>query len=374
MQAWDRFRQVIQDRHGYAREWKARTGGRLIGYFCSYFPEELAYAAGVLPVRILGAHEPQDLSEQHIFTMYCPYCRDCLAQGLLGRYDYLDGIGTGHSCMHIRQTFDSWQRHLSPTYSYYVFVPAHVQTPRAHPALVMELEDFQASLEVWTGHPITPQALDGAIEVYNTNRRLMRQVYELRKREPPPLSGTEAMEMVLASQMMDKTEHNRLLGAALPELSARGGGGGGFRLMVLGSENDDTELVRLFESLGAQVVIDDHCTGSRYFWNEVEPGADRLAAIASRYLERPPCPQKDLVERRRLVHVRRLVEDYRVQGAVLIQQKFCDPHEYDMAPLQDLFKEYDIPSLRLELDTTLPVGQFRTRAEAFLEMLQLEAV
>ncbi len=81
-----------------------------------------------------------------------------------------------------------------------------------------------------------------------------------------------------------------------------------------------------------------------------------------------------MMERRRLAHVRQLVQDYRVQGAVLIQQKFCDPHEYDMAPLQALFQEYSIPSLRLEVDTTMPVGQFRTRAEAFLEMLQLETV
>ena len=69
-----------------------RTGGKVIGYFCTYVPEEILHAAGVLPVRILGSHEPQDVTEPHIFGMYCPFCRDCLAQGLQGRYDYLDGI------------------------------------------------------------------------------------------------------------------------------------------------------------------------------------------------------------------------------------------------------------------------------------------
>ncbi|MDP6100600.1 MAG: 2-hydroxyacyl-CoA dehydratase family protein [Dehalococcoidia bacterium] len=59
---------------------------------------------------------------------------------------------------------------------------------------------------------------------------------------------------------------------------------------------------------------------------------------------------------------------------MLIKQKFCDPHEYDMAPLQTLFQEHGLPSLRLKVDTTIPVGQLRTRVEAFMEMSQLETV
>ena len=98
------FKELIDNRHEYAREWKKRTGGKVLGYLCSYVPEEIAVAAGVLPVRIFGSHEPQDVAEKHIYSMFCPFCRDCLAQGLLGRYDYLDGLVMAHSCMHLRQT------------------------------------------------------------------------------------------------------------------------------------------------------------------------------------------------------------------------------------------------------------------------------
>jgi benzoyl-CoA reductase/2-hydroxyglutaryl-CoA dehydratase subunit BcrC/BadD/HgdB len=45
-----------------------------------------------------------------------------------------------------------------------------------------------------------------------------------------------------------------------------------------------------------------------------------------------------------------------------------------MAPLQTLFQEHGLPSLRLKVDTTIPVGQLRTRVEAFMEMSQLETV
>ncbi|MDP6510950.1 MAG: benzoyl-CoA reductase, partial [Dehalococcoidia bacterium] len=84
----DRFREVVENRHRYAQEWKERSGGKVLGYFCTYMPEELLHSAGVLPVRILGSHQPQDVAEKHIYTMFCPFCRDCLAQGLLGRFDY----------------------------------------------------------------------------------------------------------------------------------------------------------------------------------------------------------------------------------------------------------------------------------------------
>lgn len=65
-------------------------------------------------------------------------------------------------------------------------------------------------------------------------------------------------------------------------------------------------------------------------------------------------------------------KDWDTQGVLLYQQKFCDPHEFDIPFLAQNFKELDIPTLVLEFDVTIPFGQFRTRIEAFLEMAELE--
>jgi len=369
------MRETIAHRHDYARKWRERTGGRVIGYLCTYVPEEMVYAAGFLPVRVMGSHEPQDITDTHIFSMYCPFCRDCLAQGLLGRYDYLDGLVAAHSCMHIRQTFDSWRRHIPIPYTHYLFMPANTGTSGALDCFRGELHRFRRSLESWSGVPLSEERLREAIEVYNTNRRLLRRLYSLRKRDHPPISGAEAMEAVLAGMLMDKAEHNRLLEELLSELEGSAGDGyEGVRLMMLGSENDDIEFTRFTESLGGMVVIDEQCTGTRYFWGEVSTDGDLLEAIARRYVERPPCPQKDLVGRRRLEHVLNLAEEWRPQGAILALQKFCDPHEFDMPVIQEALQKRGIPCLLLEFDITIPVGQFRTRIEAFLEMLQLEII
>ncbi len=365
------FQEWYENRHEYAKDWKDKTGGKVLGYFCTYIPEEICLAADILPVRILGSHEPQDVTEPHIFAMYCPFCRDCLAQGLEGKFDYLDGIMMAQSCLHIRQAYTSWELHVPVDWSYYLPMPHHVQSPRAIPYMVGELKAFKEAIEKWTGKEITDDDLARGIDIMNRNRQLMKQVYELRKREEPPLNGVESMYMVVSSQMVDKEEHSRVVEDSLKELDNRTlGQPVGTRLMVLGSENDDHEFIDMVESCGSTFVIDDHCTGTRYFWDEVSPDGDPLTAIANRYVNRIPCPSKDWPVRTRVPHILSLAEDWDVSGAVILQQKFCDPHELDIPAIKNALEGQGLTTLFLELDVTVPVGQFKTRVEAFLEILQ----
>ncbi len=369
----EKFKEWYEKRHEYAKEWKSKTGGKVVGYFCTYVPEEILYAAGVLPVRILGSHEPQDVTEPHIFGMYCPFCRDCLAQGLKGKYDYLDGIMIAQSCLHIRQTFTSWKLHIPIDFSYYLPMPNNVQSKRALPYLTGELKAFKEALEKWTGKAISDEDMKTGIEIMNQSRKLTRELYELRKQPNPPLTGLEAMYAVVASQIVDKKDYNETLHGVLEKLPQRPAEKDSkVRLMILGSEDDDTEFLQMVESLGAIFVVDDHCTGSRYFWNEVTPNQNPLEAIAARYVERVPCPSKDWPERTRIEHIKKLAQDWEVQGAIVIQQKFCDPHELDIPATIESLKQIGIPAQFLEFDVTVPVGQFKTRVEAFLEMLKEE--
>jgi benzoyl-CoA reductase subunit C len=99
--------------------------------------------------------------------------------------------------------------------------------------------------------------------------------------------------------MVEKVEHSTALRELIPELKNKSNGKNkGTRLMLLGSENDDIEFVKMVESCGATIVIDDHCVGTRYFWNNVDyNGGDPIEAIARRYIERPSCPSKDWMDR-----------------------------------------------------------------------------
>lgn len=368
---FEQFRRWYEGRHDYVTDWIARTGDRAVGVFCTYAPEEILYAAQLLPVRVYGSHEPQSVTEPHIFGMFCPWTRDVLAQGLLGRYRYLSGVILAQTCLHFRQAFSSWRKHVPTEFSYLIPMPHGVQSKHGPDFYTRELERFKGALEGWIGRSISQEDLERGIEVVDENRRLLKQIYELRRAERPPLSGVEALWLVASAQMVDKREHNQAMKALLPPLAGRSlDRPAGERLMIIGSENDDVEFVRMVEGLGTTFVVDENCVGTRYFWNETPPHGDPLHRIARRYLSRPACPAKDWPALSRWPHIQGLIRDWNVQGALLMQQKFCDPHELDLPRIKKRLEEQGTPTLFLEFDVTTPVGQFKTRVEAFLEMMR----
>lgn len=371
---FDQFKTWYEKRHDYARDWKARTGGQVVATMCTYTPEELLIAAGMLPVRVLGAHEPQNVTEPHIFGMFCPFCRDSLAQGLLGRFDYADGVTLTQSCIQYRQTFNSWRMHV-PTvkWDYYVPMPNDVQSPHARKAHYEEVQSFRVFLQTLTGKTITDDMLRESLAVVDENRRLLRELFDLRKVSNPQVTGVEALYASITAQFVDKREHNEQLKKVLAAVKTRNlNRPEGIRFMTIGSENDDVAFMAMVESVGATIVVDDQCSGTRYFWNESKPEADVIKAIAERYCDRPACPTKDYPNHTRFDHVLGLAKDYNVQGAIFLQQKFCDPHEGDYPDLKRHLEANGIPTLFLEFDITNPIGPFRIRIEAFLETLTEE--
>jgi benzoyl-CoA reductase subunit C len=371
---FDQFQGWYEKRHDYARDWKARTGGQVVATMCTYTPEELLIAAGMLPVRVLGAHEPQNVTEPHIFGMFCPFCRDSLAQGLLNRFDYAEGITLTQSCIQYRQAFNSWRMHV-PTvqWDYYLPMPNDVQSPHAKAMHRAEVQRFRVFLQALIGRELTDAALTEALEAVNENRRLLRQLFDLRKQTNPPVTGLEALYASITAQFIDKREHNEALKKVLAALpNRRLDRNEGVRVMTIGSENDDCGFMAMVESVGCTIVIDDQCSGTRYFWNEAKPDADPIKAIADRYCDRPACPTKDYPNHTRFDHVLELAKEYNARAAIFLQQKFCDPHEGDYPDLKRHLEANGIPTLFLEFDITNPLGPFRIRVEAFLETLSEE--
>ena len=363
------FHEIYENRHKYAENWKALTNGKVLGYYDTYFPEEVAYAAGILPIRILAKHEEDDSTDRLMYGN-CYVTRDMLNQFVKGRYDYVDGIVCVESCQWWYNAFDTTTIAVPKLWNYYMFVPDYPDARSSRDTLRSELEAFKKRIESWSGQEITEESLDRAIAVYNKNRLLLRRLYNLRRFDRSVVLGSEVMEVMLACQVMDKAEANDLLEALLPELENREPYEDRVRLMLVGSETYDAELEKLVESAGANIVIDELDNGTGYIWNDVIEQKDRLMAIGLRYLSKPHSALKDNVWRRRLEQIFQLCEDYHADGVIIAKQIYCHPHGSDMYAVWKLLRERGIPYHTFERDTTLPREEVLLGVEALINMIK----
>jgi benzoyl-CoA reductase subunit C len=363
------FKKMAADRHEYAKAWKERTGGKVIGYFETYFPEEIAYAAGALPVRLLAEHEPDIISDKWVYGSCYP-AKDLINQFLRGRMDYIDGLVNTEGCQWMFNAYEVITNNRPDLQKHYLFLPDYTTSKTSKDALRSELEVFKAKMEEWTGNKITDESLDNAIDIYNKNRLLLRRICELRRADRPVILGSEYMNMLLADQVMDKAEMNVFLEEFIAELEAREPYRDMIRLILVGSETWNSELEELVESLGGNVVVDELDNGTSYFWNTIYPQKDRLMAISLRYLGRPHNPVKDNNWRRRPEHIFQLAEDYHVDGAMIAKQIYCHLHGTDNYAVWRILRERNIPFHYFERDMLLSDEETLLHLEAFLNMLR----
>jgi bzd-type benzoyl-CoA reductase N subunit len=354
------------------KEWR-RQGGKVIGYVCIYVPEELFYAAGVLPFRVSGDNEELELkkAEAYLYINTCSFARTGFQLAIEGQYDFLEGLVTAETCDGARRLHDVWLRYRNNNSFMHIFYIPRKFTERAHSFYQDELEGLRNKLGEFVGKEINDRALRHAISVYNRSRQLLHRLYELRKRDNPPITGAETLEVVKAGMRIPREQYNNVLERLLDELEQTTRQiNKKVRLMILGSILHNSEWIKAVESLDAVVVTDELCTGTRYFWNLVDANLPPMEALGQYYLNRPPCARFQPSERR-FNHIFDMVEQFKVHGVVSEIVRYCVPYGHDKPLLKEHLEKRDIPVLELDLEYGQGgTGQISTRAEAFVEMLQ----
>lgn len=363
------FEDLVLNRHDNAIKLK-NNGKKVFGYFCSYVPEEIIHAAGIIPVRIMGGSDDITLADAHLPSYVCSFARSCYDQGMKGHYSYLDGVVFPYTCDTIISVYNIWKTDINMSYIGFVD-PLCAKTEASKKYFREEVARFKESLENFLGKEISDTSLQRSIEIYNENRKLLKKVYELRRSSNPPISGVEALDIVRSSMLTPKEEHNKLLENLLEKISERENlPETGVRILISGSVIYDPEVLRMIENSGGLVVTDDLCTGTRYFWDLVKTNSPPLNGIADRYYERIPCPCNYPPEKR-LEHIMTLINNYKVDAVIFTLQKFCDPHLFDYPFMEERLKEVEIPTLLIEIEhVTSPLGPLKTRIEAFTETMK----
>ena len=379
-----RVKEIYQSRDQRARELKAE-GKQVLGYFCLYPVLEMMTALDLVPYRIIGdIKEPINKADACLPTIVCPFVRSALDLGLKGKYDFLDGVVTCHSCEVIEKTAHIWRTYLKPAYSHFLDVPHSTHKP-AQERFREELEEFQKTLESFTGRKITPEKLGLAIERHNQQRALVRQLYDLRKPDPPLISGTETLEVMVALMSLPVQEGNELVKQVIREVKARRDGPRKkpARLLVWGSIIDDTPLIEMIEEMEANVVMDDTCVGTRAYFDDVKLTDDPLEGLAYRYLVDIKCPRtfreaavgairKNYIEdlESRFSYLAKYARDWHANGTILQSVRYCDIHGYEVPGVRDYFNHIGLPNIYLEWDySKAALAPLRTRVQAFLEVI-----
>ncbi len=365
---------LLHDKRGQRARELSEQGRSVIGYFCAYTPVELLTALDLVPYRIHGrVGGSLEKVDEYLETIVCPYVRSAFDMALRGEYDFLSGVVIPHTCDAMHRLHDIWMYYMKPGFGHSITVP-HMTHRASFEYFRNELATFRRSLERYAGHSIDDEKLREAIREHNSCRARVRRLYELRKRQPPPISGTQMMSVLLAGTTLPVDEYNDLLDSVLAEAEMRKPEPDDRpRLLFVGSEVDDAVVIRLIEDCGADVVMDDLCTGSRHFWTDVDEGKEPMEALAERYLggRTCPCTYRSGSASERFGYLGEYIRDWNADGALVYAIRFCDTYQLDAPEIQDFMQELNLPVLYLEDDYVKPaLGQWKTRIEAFLETIE----
>ena len=353
------------------KDFKARTGKKVIGCAPAYTPGELVYAAGMLPVGLWGGQVSINAAKSYIPAFCCSIFQSTLELGLTGVYDDLSAVIFPSLCDTLKciaQDFKIGVPHIK-----------HIQF--CHPQmrkldagvtfLKAEYSRVLATLEEVAGVKVTNEQIADAINIFNANRAALRRFVALTRDHTDVITATVRHNVIKSGYFMEKPEHTALVNelcdglAALPAVSA------GKSVLLSGIMAEPDSLLNIITENGLTVTGDDLAQESRQFRNDVPTDSDdALLNLAGWWKVFEGCSMAYDPAKLRINMIVDEVKQNNIKGVVVCMMKFCDPEEYDYPLIKNALDAAGIPSLYLEIDQQSDINaQAQTRFQAFSEIL-----
>jgi benzoyl-CoA reductase subunit C len=307
------------------RRWR-ESGGKVIGHFQVYFPEEIVHAAGILPFKVRGAQIEAVQADSRFGSYLCSILKTSLELALSKRVE-MEMFVTHPICDAARNLGAVWGRNFSYPCQI-LYLPQNANSSAASAYLRSEYARLQRGVESIAGRPIQADELRHSIDIFNRNRALLRAVYAIKRETPWLLSADEAYILVAIGGMMPREEHNALLEAALPLIAVRPNKKQDkIRIVFEGGfcEQPPLDLIRAI-ARSCYVVDDDLLIGLRWILDDVPLEGDPLFNLASAYLEKSSYSpvQHDLRKPKEKMLLERM-KSSRANAAILTAAKMCEP-------------------------------------------------
>lgn len=374
------FNFVVSEVHGLRiqeLDEHKKNGGKVLGTFCVFVPDEVILAAGAIGVGLCGGSQfwIED-GEKVMPRNLCPLIKAFVGAKIGGTCPYVQ------SCdMLVGETTCDGKKKAWEILDEYV--PVHVmdlpqmKRTKDYNMWMDEIKTLIERVEELTGNKITVENLKKAIELCNRKRRALKRLYEFRKYTPSPISGLDSLLISQIAFYDDPERFTLKLEELCDELEERVKNlkdNGKKRLMITGTPMaiPNWKMHSIIEGLDAQIVVEETCTGTRYFENEVSTEGETVEGLiknlADRYLNiNCACftPNDGRID-----DILKYVDEYNVDGVVYYNLSFCHTYSVEYQRVEKALKERNIPVIMIETDySTEDSGQIKTRVEAFLEML-----
>ena len=382
------FENLLQDAHNELVTKAVAEGKHALGYNCYYIPETLLNLPGCFSSRLRAPRcVSTDIASYYMTTRNCPYVRSILERAIEGGYNYLEALFGAEGCAAMERMEEHFV--LIHPVKNEKFFSTIIDPPMKGDENNLNYYKAQLKLKVVDklrdelGVDVSDEAMLKAIEDHNEISRLITEMGDLRKLDNPPITGYEFHVIQLVSQVCPHYLIKPYLEETLEELKTREPEPKfpfRARVALVGSEIDDPDFTKLIESCGAMVVADRYCFGSFPSREQIEilPGESAFDAICRHYLQWNQCARfmdGDKIDQRHS-EVLRLVKDFKADGVIYENMKFCEFWSYEKVLANHIFtNELHIPCCTIEKEYALgAVGQLRTRFQAFIESLEIKSI
>ncbi len=363
-----------------AREWKAADPSRrVIGYMPVYVPREIMHAGGMMSLGVLGGGDKLEVihGDAYYQSYICRIPRSTIELGKSGRLDFVDGMLFPSICDVIRNLSGMWKLMFPEAYVRYFDVPQNYKDDVGGNYYISELQELREGLEKLSGNKITDEAIRASIKVYNLNRNLIRELYDLRAEMPHNVSSNDVYLLNRAGMVIPVEDHNAMLREYMD--SARtldNPKRDNCRVIINGSfcEQPPLNLIRSIEMAGCYIVDDDYMLVNRWLLGEVPTEGNPLANLASAFLHESADSAAKYCDSHEEVGMYLLgtVRERKAEGVIFAAPSFCDPALLERPMLTERMKEHDIPHISFKYaENSGQMQPIREQAGTFADSIKL---
>lgn len=350
--------------------WRA-TGGKVLGHFQVYFPEELAHAAGVLPVKVRGAQLEREQADSHFGSYLCSILRSSLEVAMTGRLK-VDLFVSHPICDAARNLAGIWGRNR-PEPAQILYLPQNPNSAFSSTWLTQEYRRVLGELEAISGKKASDEDIRTALEVFNVNRDLLRRLYAIKRERPWLLPVHEAYVLVALAGLITREEHNELLAWVLPRIEGREARKQDkIRVVFEGGfcEQPPIDLLRAISEF-CYVVDDDLLIGLRWILGDVPTEGDPVHNLAVGYLDDSSYSpvQHDLRKPKEKMLLKR-IRGAEATAAIVSAAKMCEPGLDEQVAYSQALEEEGIPYFVTEFEERMTsFDHLQIQLETFVENL-----